>query len=100
MTSTPMLRALPGDRHQQMVRELIELLHQGASADEFARRLAWLDTLPPDDPDKPALVETVRMAMAVRNRLELHQERERGLLAVIESAQDLSSRLDLRGLLN
>jgi sugar diacid utilization regulator len=35
----------------------------------------------------------------VRNRLELHQERERGLLAVIESAQDLSSRLDLQGLL-
>ncbi len=82
-----------------MVRDLVELLHQGASADEFARRLALLDTLPPDDPAKSALVETVRMAMAVRNRLELHQERERGLLAVIESAQDLSSRLDLQGLL-
>jgi hypothetical protein len=38
--------------------------------------------------------------MAVRNRLELQQERERGLLAVIESAQDLSSRLDLQGLLS
>ena len=36
----------------------------------------------------------------MRNRLELHQERERGLLAVIESAQDLSSRLDLRELLS
>jgi sugar diacid utilization regulator/GAF domain-containing protein len=89
----------PVERDTQMVRDLIELLHQGASADEFARRLALLDTLPPDDPAKPALVETVRMAMAVRNRLELHQERERGLLAVIESAQDLSSRLDLQGLL-
>ncbi len=39
------------------------------------------------------------MAMAVRNRLEVQQERERGLLAVIESAQDLSSLLDLEGLL-
>jgi sugar diacid utilization regulator/GAF domain-containing protein len=86
-------------RDEQAVRELVELLHQGASADEFAKRLALLDALPPDDPAKPALVETVRMAMAVRNRLELHQERERGLLAVIESAQDLSSRLDLQGLL-
>jgi len=85
--------------HEQTVRELLDLLHQGASADEFARRLALIDALPPDDPAKPALVETVRMAMAVRNRLELHQERERGLLAVIESAQDLSSRLDLQGLL-
>ena len=81
------------------MRDLVELLHQGASADDFARRLALVDALPPDDPDKSALVETVRMAMAVRNRLELHQERERGLLAVIESAQDLSSRLDLQGLL-
>ena len=94
-----MKSADPVERDAQMVRDLVELLHQGASADEFARRLALLDTLPPDDAAKPALVETVRMAMAVRNRLELHQERERGLLAVIESAQDLSSRLDLQGLL-
>jgi len=94
-----MKSADPVERDAQLVRDLVELLHQGASADEFARRLALLDTLPPDDPAKPALVETVRMAMAVRNRLELHQERERGLLAVIESAQDLSSRLDLQGLL-
>ena len=42
----------------------------------------------------------VRMAMAVRNRLELQQQRERGMLAVIESAQDLSSRLDLQELLS
>ena len=39
------------------------------------------------------------MAMAVRNRLELLEQRERGMLAVIESAQDLSSRLDLNELL-
>ena len=94
-----MRRAIHDDRHEQTVHDLIDLLHQGASADEFARRLAQVDALPPDDPGKSALMETVRMAMAVRNRLELHQERERGLLAVIESAQDLSSRLDLQGLL-
>src|SRR6186713_3124887 len=40
------------------------------------------------------------MAMAVRNRLEVQQQRERGMMAVIESAQDLSSRLDLTGLLS
>jgi sugar diacid utilization regulator len=91
--------AVRADGHEQAVRDLVELLHQGASADEFARRLVLLDALPPSDPAKPALVETVRMAMAVRNRLELHQERERGLLAVIESAQDLSGRLNLQGLL-
>jgi sugar diacid utilization regulator/GAF domain-containing protein len=94
-----MTRELSAGQHQRTIRELIELLHQGASADEFARQLTLLDALPPDDPNKPVLVETVRMAMAVRNRLELHEERERGLLAVIESAQDLSGRLDLQGLL-
>ncbi|HEX4508512.1 MAG TPA: GAF domain-containing protein, partial [Burkholderiaceae bacterium] len=62
--------------------------------------MADVDALPGAYPGKSVLVETVRMAMAVRNRLELLQERERGLLAVIESAQDLSSRLDLKGLLS
>jgi len=85
---------------EQTVGDLVEMLHRGASADEFAHRLSAIDALPPGHAGKSALVETVRMAMAVRNRLELHQERERGLLAVIESAQDLSSRLDLKGLLS
>jgi hypothetical protein len=35
----------------------------------------------------------------MRNRLELQEQRERGLLAAIASAQDLSSRLDLQELL-
>ncbi|NUZ05290.1 helix-turn-helix domain-containing protein [Piscinibacter koreensis] len=88
------------DSNEAPVRELIELLHQGAPADEFARRLADVDAWPVASPGRSEMVETVRMAMAVRNRLELQQERERGLLAVIESAQDLSSRLDLQGLLS
>ena len=77
---------------------LVDLLHQGAPADEFALRLAAAEALP-ETPAKAALVERVRMAMAVRNRLELLQQREQGLLAVVESAQDLSSRLDLDELL-
>jgi sugar diacid utilization regulator/GAF domain-containing protein len=78
---------------------LIALLHQGAPADEFASRLAQVDQLADDTPGKSSLVELVRMAMGVRNRLELQQQRERGMLAVIESAQDLSGHLDLTGLL-
>lgn len=92
-------RTIHVDSSEHTVRDLVDMLHRGASAEEFARRLADVDALPPGYPGKSALVETVRMAMAVRNRLELQQERERGLLAVIESAQDLSSRLDLEGLL-
>ncbi|UUX96712.1 helix-turn-helix domain-containing protein [Aquabacterium sp. J223] len=80
--------------------ELVSLLHQGAPAEDFAQRLAAAERLPDGRPGKSTLVETVRMAMAVRNRLELQQQRERGMLAVIESAQDLSSRLDLQELLS
>jgi sugar diacid utilization regulator/GAF domain-containing protein len=79
---------------------LISLLHQGTSAEEFAQRLADIEALPAAWPAKSSLVEAVRMAMAVRNRLELLQQREHGMLAVIESAQDLSSRLDLTNLLH
>lgn len=84
---------------EQIASDLINLLHQGAPPDEFAKRLAHIDSLPDDHPGKSGLVETVRMGMAVRNRLELQQQRERGMLAVIESAQDLSGRLNLGGLL-
>ena len=84
-------RTVHVDSSEQTVRDLVDMLHQGASAEEFTRRLADVDALPPGYPGKSGLVETVRMAMAVRNRLELLQERERGLLGVIESAQDLSS---------
>jgi sugar diacid utilization regulator/GAF domain-containing protein len=95
-----MRSAIHVDSTDQLTQDLVGLLHQGAPADEFANRLAEIDTLPHSYAAKSTLAETVRMAMAVRNRLDLHQERERGLLAVIESAQDLSSRLDLQGLLS
>lgn len=87
------------DRALQLAFELVRLLQQEAPAEEFAQRLAQAEALPGDTPAKPELVETVRMAMGVRNRLELQQQRERGLMAVIESAEDLSSHLDLTGLL-
>jgi sugar diacid utilization regulator len=95
-----MRSAVQFDVREHVARTLIELLHQGAPADEFGRRLAEVEALSDGRSDKPALVELVRMAMGVRNRLELQQQRERGMLAVIESARDLSSRLDLGGLLS
>src|SRR6185369_3582871 len=94
-----MRRAIHVDGSEQAVRDLVAMLHQGASADDFAARLADVDALPASYPGKSTLVDAVRMAMAVRNRLELQEQRERGLLAVIASALDLSSRLDLQELL-
>jgi len=93
------MSAIRNDLDEKTASALIELLHQGAPADDFARRLGQVEALPEGYPGKSTLIETVRMAMAVRNRLEVQQQRERGMLAVIESAQDLSSRLDLTGLL-
>ena len=87
------------DRSEPLAPQLIQLLHQGAPAEVFAQCLAELESLPDDAPEKSTLTELVRKAMAVRNRLELLQLREQGLLAVIESAQDLSSRLNLTSLL-
>src|SRR6195952_3961268 len=84
----------------QIAGELVRLLHQNAGPDEFAQRLAEVEAMPDAWADKSSLVETVRMAMAVRNRMELQQQREDGMLAVIESAQELSSRLDLTSLLH
>lgn len=85
---------------EQIVAELIRLLHQNAPAEEMAKRIAHAEALPDDMPGKSTTIELVRMAMAVRNRLELQQQSEQGMLAVVESAKDLSSRLDLAGLLH
>lgn len=84
---------------ETLAAELVGLLHRNANADEFAARLARVENLPASVQRKSSLVELVRMAMALRNRLELHEQRERGMLAVIESAQELSGRLDLTDLL-
>jgi hypothetical protein len=84
---------------EAILSDLIRFLHQGAAADEFFAQIERAESLPGPAHDKSSLVECIRMAMAIRNRLELQQQREHGLLAVIESAQDLSSHLDLMELL-
>ncbi|RYF61809.1 MAG: GAF domain-containing protein [Comamonadaceae bacterium] len=84
---------------EQLSGELIDLLHQGASADELAIRLAQVEQWPDRAVGKEKLVERIRMTMTLRNRLELFQQRESGMLAVIDSARDLSARLDLKELL-
>jgi sugar diacid utilization regulator/GAF domain-containing protein len=87
------------ERGEQIAHRLVRMLHQGAAAEEFAQCLAEIEGIPDQRADKSSLVETVRMAMAVHNRLELLSQRERGMSAVIESAKDLSSQLDVTSLL-
>jgi sugar diacid utilization regulator len=97
---TRMKNLMQRERGEQIALRLVGMLHQGAAADEYAQCLAELEGLPETWPEKSSLVETVRMAMAVHNRLELLSQRERGMSAVIESAKDLSSRLDVTSLLS
>ena len=99
LASAPMSMQLEPEAAQQVAWDLIRLLHQGAGAEEFAAQLAEAEALPEHDRAKSGLVELVRMAMALRNRLEVWQQRESGMLAVIDSARDLSSHLDLAELL-
>lgn len=94
-----MTQVLDADRTERITGELVRLLHQEAPAEEFALRLGQAEQLMRSGQGSADLVETVRMAMAVHNRLDLWQQRERGMLAVIDSARDLSGRLDLQELL-
>lgn len=87
-----------GHTAENIASDLIGLLHRSATVEEFASRLAEAEARPGDDPSKSDVVELVRMAMAVQNRLELQQQSEQGMLTVVESAKDLSSRLDLTSL--
>ncbi|ALM86822.1 helix-turn-helix domain-containing protein [Bordetella sp. N] len=84
---------------EALTADLLALLNGNAPAQEFADRLATLEALPAGMTRKQGLIELARMAMALRHRLDQHEQRERGMLAVIESAQDLSARLDLAELL-
>src|SRR6218665_925679 len=83
---------------KRSVGELIDLLHRDAAVEDFAAELARIESLPVSV-HKTAMVERTRMAMAVRNRLDSLQQRESGMQAVVESARDLSGRLDLHELL-
>ncbi len=94
-----MTSVVSADTAERIACDLVQLLHQGAPAEELAARLEQAERLAEQCPAKSGLVEMVRMAMAVHNRLDLWQQRERGMLAVIESARDLSGRLDLKELL-
>ncbi|WP_231934895.1 helix-turn-helix domain-containing protein [Bordetella bronchialis] len=79
--------------------DLIGLLHANAPPERFAAALASVEAWPDGMAEKTGAIELARMAMALRNRLDQHEQRERGMLAVIESAQDLAARLDLPELL-
>jgi hypothetical protein len=80
--------------------DLVGLLYRDASIEEFNAHLASVERLPNETAGKLDALETIRMAIAIKRQLEQHQSSEQGLLAMVDSAKDLSSRLDLTSLLN
>ncbi|MET0981795.1 MAG: GAF domain-containing protein [Telluria sp.] len=85
---------------QELALDLIGLLHRNATIEEFSSRLAGLEASLGGTDEKAAAIGMVEMAMAVKRRLDQHESSERGLLALVDSAKDLSSQLDLTSLLN
>jgi putative methionine-R-sulfoxide reductase with GAF domain len=74
--------------------EIVRLLHQDARRQELAALLEQVRLLP-DGPERTRLIHSVEMGITIKERLDQHQLRERGLLAVIETAQDLTAITDL-----
>ena len=94
-----MASAVDNRAAEQLGEELVNLLHRSAPSEAFAARMAQVETLPDSLLGKASQVELVRMGMAIHHRLDVQAQRESGMLAVIESARDLTSRLDLPELL-
>jgi len=76
------------DTPDRIAGDLIELLHRGAPAEDFARRLEKAEALPEEYPGKSMLLERARMAAAVRDRLELQQQREQGVGPLERAGED------------
>lgn len=75
--------------------ELIALLYQNAGKEEFSRVLARIVASGHSVASKELLSHGAQMAQTIRERFEEYQQRERGLNAVIETAQDLTAIRDL-----
>ncbi|WP_235548589.1 helix-turn-helix domain-containing protein [Noviherbaspirillum sp. Root189] len=89
-------------RHEteEVAFDLIRMLQRDAPIEEFNARLAVIEQLPNDTLGRSSAIEAIKTAMAIKHQLELHQLSEQGLLATVDSAKDLSGRLDLTSLLN
>ncbi len=75
--------------------QLLALLSCDAALEEYAELIARAQREVMPDGERERIRAQVGQALAIRERLELHQQRERGLLAVIESAQDLTALRDV-----
>jgi len=78
------------DQVGRLYGRLLEHLERGDDLSALMATMATIEALPGDVADKPLLSEAAQRAVAIWQRLELHQQKERALRTVFESAQALT----------
>ncbi len=76
-------------RESDLGAHIVRLLYRDAGREDFAALQSSVASLP-KGAARTRLEQTLSMGLTVKERLEQHQQRERGLMAVIETAQDLT----------
>jgi sugar diacid utilization regulator len=88
-------RDLTDGSESVLIQEILALLYRNAGEQEFTELRLRLDTVVQSTAEKDLLYQSLQMAEAIKERFEEHQQRERGLNAVIETAQDLTAIHDI-----
>lgn len=78
--------------------EVVRLLHRDAGRRELEALRDHVLQLP-EEVQRERALEILSMGLTIKDRLEQHQQRERGLMAVIETAQDLTRIVDIDAVL-
>jgi GAF domain-containing protein len=75
--------------------KLLSLLRRNAPVDEFTALLGGIKKLANTDVPRETLAESVEAGLALREKLVQQEQRERALVAVIETARDLTALRDV-----
>ncbi|MGK5629491.1 helix-turn-helix domain-containing protein [Streptomyces sp. URMC 123] len=97
-----MLRTVtaPSDQHASAgLRRLLDLLAQGAPAEEFARPSARAREAGAPAAEQKAIEEATLVALRIRRTLNQHRRREAELTALFDTASDLAALRDLDAVL-
>lgn len=87
------------DQINHLHTQLLEHLDRGDDLSSLMELLSAAEALPDHLPNKPSLITSARHAISVSQRLKQHQQKERALHAVFESAQALTELKDLDSVL-
>lgn len=79
----------------QAATELLAMLQRNASARDYDQMLARMEATTPDPAERALLAGSIRTAIAICEQQALQQRREKSLLVVLESVNDLTAIRDL-----